>query len=324
MRMIDLSSTTGSIEICDNSTNLNCELSSTKKIWSALRFLVRPFCCGIISTGERRRDAVVESSMDDGGGLFTSNSLGQKVTGTFYGSRRGKVTFCIQEDPRGPPLLLLEFDMPTYSLLREMSSRQNELGKKVRIDLRCEKSRPSQGVRRDGSRTPDNILLEPVWSLFCNGKEVGFAIKRMRSEGDRNILKLMQSVSMGAGVIPSCRGSNVTVMPDQEIMYMRSQYLRVRARGRAQDSLALHLINPEGSADEKLIISISSGDDQTTETNANRGSGPGERPSIPRSAHGGSLLCSNRRYYCHVLEFPFLVCFRSQGFGDRYEGRVSD
>ncbi|KAL3684134.1 hypothetical protein R1sor_002156 [Riccia sorocarpa] len=239
MRMIDLGSTTGSIEICDKPTNLNCELSSTKRIWMALRFLVRPFCCGKIPPG--------------GGRIFNSNSRRNTITGTFYGSRRGKVTFCIQEDPTGPPLILLEFDMSTYSLLKGMSSRQ------IKIDLKCEKSRTSlskQGVRRDGSQTPD-ILLEPIWSLFCNGKEVGLAINRISSEGDRNILKLMQSVNMGAGVIPSRKGSNVMMMPEHEIMYMRAQYLREKSRGRFQESLVLHLINPYGSSGEKLIISIS-------------------------------------------------------------------
>ncbi|OAE32400.1 hypothetical protein AXG93_3671s1190 [Marchantia polymorpha subsp. ruderalis] len=235
MRMIDLGSTTGSIEINSRPTHLNCELSSGKKIWMAFRYLVTP-CCG----GSRRRSAV--ESMDDEG-TFDSASLGHTVTGTFYGSRKGRVTLCIQEDSKGPPLLLLEFAMPTYSLVREMSSGM------LRIALECEKSPPPFKDGRDGSRSPD-LLLEPVWSLFCNGRKVGFAIRRLSSETDRKILNLMQSVSMGAGVIPLIERK--VMMPEQEIMYMRARY--ERACGRSPDSLSLHLINPDGTPGQELSI----------------------------------------------------------------------
>jgi hypothetical protein len=77
--------------------------------------------------------------------------------------RKGRVTFCVQEDSRSAPLLLLEFAMPTQSLVREMSTGL------LRIALECEKSNKNacKDLKAGG------LFAEPVWTMFCNGRKVG-------------------------------------------------------------------------------------------------------------------------------------------------------
>ncbi len=73
------------------------------------------------------------------------------------------MTFCVQEDSRSAPLLLLEFAMPTQSLVREMSTGL------LRIALECEKSNKNacKDLKAGG------LFAEPVWTMFCNGRKVG-------------------------------------------------------------------------------------------------------------------------------------------------------
>ncbi|KAH9555156.1 hypothetical protein CY35_08G100300 [Sphagnum magellanicum] len=177
--------------------------------------------------------------------------LGSAVTGTLYGQRKGRVTFCVQEDSRSAPLLLLEFAMPTQSLVREMSTGL------LRIALECEKSNKNacKELKAGG------LFAEPVWTMFCNGRKVGFAIKRQLVDADRDVLGVMQSVTMGAGVIPAavaqeaaCKQAAVLKRDsddDQAIMYMRARYERVAG---SPDNLSFHMINPNGSPGQELSI----------------------------------------------------------------------
>ncbi|KAJ7553921.1 hypothetical protein O6H91_06G118600 [Diphasiastrum complanatum] len=199
------------------------------KCWRSLRswmsFLIPACCsCGAISSSEAR----VQEDVD------AESVLGATVTGTIFGCRKGKVTFCIQEDPKGSPLMLLELAMPTYLLVKEMSSGL------VRIALECE---------RDQEEKARSLYAEPVWSMFCNGHKVGFALKRQLSDNDKTVLKVMQSVSMGAGVIPL--EERKPKPEDDEIMYMRANYERVVG---CCDSESFHMINPDGSPEQELSI----------------------------------------------------------------------
>ncbi|KAH7277382.1 hypothetical protein KP509_39G048300 [Ceratopteris richardii] len=127
------------------------------------------------------------------------------VTGTIFGQRKGRVNFCIQDDPASPPLLLLEFAMPTHLLIKEMESGL------LRITLECDKK---NSIANDPAYLEDSIsssasislFSEPVWSMYCNGRKVGFAMKKtVKSDSDpaiANFMSLMQSVTTGAGVIP--------------------------------------------------------------------------------------------------------------------------
>ncbi|KAL3696520.1 hypothetical protein R1sor_010596 [Riccia sorocarpa] len=155
--------------------------------------------------------------------------MGSRVTGTIFGHRKGHVHFAVQEDPRSLPVLILELATPTNTLVREMASGL------VRIALECEKT-PNRG----------KLYQEPIWSMFCNGRKTGYAIRRVFSEFDRHILSVVQAVSMGAGVLPMEEES-----ADGELMYMRARFERVIG---SRDSEAFYMMNPDGSGGPELSI----------------------------------------------------------------------
>eukprot|EP01018_Ginkgo_biloba_P032079 Gb_30976 [translate_table: standard] len=218
MRMIDLGNERGAIQIIERSTSVECE--KDVRCWRSLRSLVELMvpCCGCQS---------MAASLDDD----TESTLGSTVTGTIFGYRKGRVNFCLQDDSRTlNPLLLLEFAVPTYFLAKEM---QYGL---LRIALECDKERSHGG----------SLFSVPVWTMYCNGRKVGFAIRRQTTENDRAVLKLMQSVSAGAGVIPTESKAD-----EGELMYMRATYERVVG---SSDSESFHMINPVGSTGQELSI----------------------------------------------------------------------
>lgn len=156
-------------------------------------------------------------------------SLGSRVTGTLFGCRKGHVHFAVQEDPKSQPVLLLELATPTNSLVKEMASGL------VRIALECERT-----------QNRGKLFLEPVWTMYCNGRKTGYAIKRLCSETDVQILSLVQAVSMGAGVLPMNEEG-----PDGELMYMRARFERVVG---SKDSEAFYMMNPDGTGGPELSI----------------------------------------------------------------------
>ncbi len=92
--------------------------------------------------------------------------------------------------------------------------------------------------------------------------QVGLAIKRQFVDADREVLGLMQSVTMGAGVISAVaaaaevgsKGGGGGVhdsSSDEEIMYMRARYERGSF---SADNLSFHMINPNGSQGQELSI----------------------------------------------------------------------
>ncbi|GAB4833870.1 hypothetical protein Ancab_032118, partial [Ancistrocladus abbreviatus] len=142
------------------------------------------------------------------------------VISTFFGRRLSHVWFCVQLDRLSTkPSLLLELSLSTYNLLKEMRSGL------VRVTLEC-----------DGTEIGSCPLHSvPVWTMYCNGRRVGFAVRRKPTEETRSLLKKMQSMTVGAGVIPSRSDSG-------EIMYMRANYEWVVG---SADSESFHLINPD-------------------------------------------------------------------------------
>lgn len=155
-------------------------------------------------------------------------SLGSRVTGTLFGHRRGHVHFVVQEDPRAQPVLLLELATPTNSLVKEMASGL------VRIALECERT-AGRG----------KLFQEPVWTMYCNGRKTGYAIRRNCTETDSQILGMVQAISMGAGVLPMEEGT------DGELMYMRARFERVVG---SRDSEAFYMMNPDGTGGPELSI----------------------------------------------------------------------
>eukprot|EP00250_Pteridium_aquilinum_P004237 c14463_g1_i1 orf=226-990(+) len=156
-------------------------------------------------------------------------SLGSRVTGTLFGYRKGHVHFAVQEDPKSQPVLLLELATPTSTLVKEMASGL------VRIALECEKT-SSRG----------KLFHEPVWTMYCNGRKTGYALRRVCSEADVQLLSLVQAVSMGAGVLPMNEEA-----PEGELMYMRAKFERVVG---SKDSEAFYMMNPDGTGGPELSI----------------------------------------------------------------------
>ncbi|MCO5557020.1 hypothetical protein L7F22_010575 [Adiantum nelumboides] len=162
--------------------------------------------------------------------LFLPSSAGVRVlTGTLFGQRKGHVHFAVQDDPNAPPFLLLELATPTNTLVKEMASGL------VRIALECERT-----------QNRGKLLLEHVWTMYCNGRKTGYAIRRECTEADLQVFSLVRAVSMGAGVLPVGEEG-----PDGELMYMRARFERVVG---SRDSEAFYMMNPDGTGGPELSI----------------------------------------------------------------------
>ncbi|CAJ2673263.1 unnamed protein product [Trifolium pratense] len=177
-----------------------------------------------------------------------SPSLGRKVTGTLFGNRRGHISFAVQLHPRAEPLLLLELAMSTSSLVKDMSSGL------VRIALECRKTTQISGGLHSNNenRGRQRLFHEPEWTMYCNGRKCGYVTSRTCGELDLHVLSTVQSVSVGAGVIPmleedggGCGGS------EGELMYMRARFERVVG---SRDSEAFYMLNPDGNGGPELSI----------------------------------------------------------------------
>jgi uncharacterized protein (TIGR01570 family) len=162
--------------------------------------------------------------------------MGARLTGTIYGHRRGHVHLAFQVDPRACPALLLELAAPTAALVREMASGL------VRIALECERGRGSSAPTMPTPPTTNSskklLLEETVWRAYCNGKSCGYAVRRECGGADWRVLRALEPVSMGAGVIPaaSCGGG------EGDVMYMRARFERVVG---SRDSEAFYMMNPD-------------------------------------------------------------------------------
>ncbi|TKY65964.1 MIZU-KUSSEI 1 [Spatholobus suberectus] len=155
------------------------------------------------------------------------------VIGTIFGNRRGHVWFCVQHDRLSrKPSLLLELPLSTDHLVREM---RNGL---VRIALECADTAAAAACP---------LRAVPLWTAFCNGKKIGFAARRRAGDRVRSILRTMQCVTVGAGVIPSGFGSSGS----EELMYMRANFEHVVGNA---DSESFHLINPDECPGQELSV----------------------------------------------------------------------
>ncbi|KAI3772697.1 hypothetical protein L6452_03889 [Arctium lappa] len=160
------------------------------------------------------------------------------VIGTIFGHRRGHVWFAVQHDRlKTKPHLLLELSIPTQSLVQELRFGL------VRLALECHGSPES-----DLGSIPLRSI--PIWTMFCNGREVGFAVRKKATEPIRLMLKSIQSTTVGAGVIPSF-GFDSGVDKCGELMYMRASYECVVG---GPDSESFHMVNPDGCLGQELSI----------------------------------------------------------------------
>lgn len=140
--------------------------------------------------------------------------------GTIFGYRKGRVSLAIQEDTHTMPMFLIQLPMHTSAMYREMASEV------VRIGLESE------------SKKNKKLLDEAVWGVYCNGRKVGYSIRRKQmSEEEASVMQVLRGVSMGAGVLPSDKENG-----DGEMMYMRATFERVVG---SMDSQAFYMINPD-------------------------------------------------------------------------------
>ena len=162
-----------------------------------------------------------------------SSGLGTRVIGTLFGYRRGHVHFAFQEDPKSHPAFLMELATSTSVLVREMASGL------VRIALECDK----KVEMKKGTR----LLEEPLWRTYCNGKKCGYAMKRECGAEEWKVLKAVEPISMGAGVLPG----NGETGSEGELMYMRAKFERVVG---SKDSEAFYMMNPDSTGGPELSI----------------------------------------------------------------------
>jgi uncharacterized protein (TIGR01570 family) len=160
---------------------------------------------------------------------------GKRMTGTLFGFRKARVNLAIQETPRSLPILLLELAIPTGKLLQDMGMGL------VRIALECEKH-PHDKTK---------IIDEAIWSLYCNGRKSGYAVKREATDDDLSVMQTLHAVSMGAGVLPSEVTSDDHQGHDGELMYMRAHFERVVG---SKDSETYYMMNPDGNSGPELSI----------------------------------------------------------------------
>ncbi|GAV87350.1 DUF617 domain-containing protein [Cephalotus follicularis] len=160
--------------------------------------------------------------------------LGSTVVGTLFGYRRGHVHFAFQRDPNSPPAFLVELATPISGLVREMASGL------VRIALECNKEKEEKKSVR--------LLEEPLWRTYCNGKISGFATRRECGAKEWKVLKAVEPISMGAGVLPV---SGTESGAEGEIMYMRAKFERIVG---SRDSEAFYMMNPDSNGTPELSV----------------------------------------------------------------------
>ncbi|WOL18410.1 hypothetical protein Cni_G27205 [Canna indica] len=165
-----------------------------------------------------------------GGTPHRELGLGRHVTGTLYGQRGGHMHFAVQAEPCARPAMLVELAMSTGTLVRKMAAGL------VRIALECERGPGS------ARRTRQRLMEEPLWWAYCNGRKHGRAMRREAGPEDWRVLRAVERVTMGAGVLPAAEG---------EVMYMRARFERVVG---SKDSEALYMISSDNNGGPELTI----------------------------------------------------------------------
>lgn len=176
------------------------------------------------------------------------------IVGTIFGSRSGRVTFCVQRDTAVPPPFLFELSVQMQSLASEMGSGL------LRIALECHRSSGQSGAVDDGSSNATGGSSRNVWKASCNGREVGYAVRRRPTNTDRRMLESMRTITTGVGVLPpeeAPEGISEGGKQDRgggEVLYMRATYERIVG---SKDAVSYHLISPGtagGSPPQELSV----------------------------------------------------------------------
>ncbi|KAM0929261.1 hypothetical protein ACQ4PT_001754 [Festuca glaucescens] len=166
------------------------------------------------------------------------------IVGTIFGSRGGRVTFCVQRDPAVPPPFLFELSVPMQSIAAEMGSGL------LRIALECHRSSATGGRSKS------------VWTASCNGRDVGHAMRRPPTDWERGVLESMRAMTTSVGALPPAaqapgrigEGAGQGERGGEEVLYMRATYERIVG---SKDAVSYHLISPRtggGSPPQELSV----------------------------------------------------------------------
>ncbi|KAM0842251.1 hypothetical protein ACQ4PT_058489 [Festuca glaucescens] len=176
-------------------------------------------------------DSFLSHLISPTGGAAGTSSSHRRMTGTLFGYRDGRVALALQENPRCRPALVVELALQTHVLLREIGTTAG-----ARIVLECEKKHvveeQGSGAGGEGGSAAGHdddgwLLEEPIWTMFCNGKRVGYAVRREPTDADVSVLETLWAVSMGGGVLPGRAGADA---PDGEMAYMRGNQLLLQSQ----------------------------------------------------------------------------------------------
>ncbi|KAK4390598.1 protein MIZU-KUSSEI 1 [Sesamum angolense] len=150
------------------------------------------------------------------------------TTGTLFGYRKGRLSLAIQEDPHRLPVFVIELPMLTSALQGKRGADRLETT----------------------PQNKKNLLEEFVWAVYCNGRKMGYSIRRKNMTDDEiHVMQLLRGVSMGAGVLPGPSSEKET--GDGELTYIRARFDRVVG---SKDSESLYMINPDGASAQELSI----------------------------------------------------------------------
>ncbi|ESQ31331.1 hypothetical protein EUTSA_v10005369mg [Eutrema salsugineum] len=209
--------------------------------WQLLRTIVQlliPSCyCTLVDPNDYQEEKSHRQIKPRTSSATTNSS---SFTGTIFGFRRGKVNFCIQatnSKTLNPIIVLLELTVPTEVLAREMR------GGVLRIALES-----NNHDEYDSLQDSSSLLTTPLWNMYCNGRKVGFAIKREPSKAELAALKVLTPVAEGAGVV---NGEEINREKSDHMMYLRASFKRVFG---SFDSESFHLIDPRGIIGQELSI----------------------------------------------------------------------
>ncbi|PUZ49128.1 hypothetical protein GQ55_7G301000 [Panicum hallii var. hallii] len=187
-----------------------------------------------------------------------------RLTGTLFGYRDGRVSLSLQDNARCRPTLVVELALPTHALLRELGAHAG-----ARIVLESEKHAEHADAAAAADAGSDGagagaggaggasfkhhddegwVLEEPMWTMFCNGKRVGYAVRREPTEEDIAVLETLWAVTMGGGVLP---GRSDVDGPNGEVAYMRGSFEHTVG---SRDSESLYMVSPPGGEGPELAI----------------------------------------------------------------------
>lgn len=84
--------------------------------------------------------------------------------------------------------------------------------------------------------------------MSCNGKKVGYAVRRDPTDDDIAVLETLWAVSMGGGVLP---GISDMDGKDGEMAYMRGSFEHIIG---SRNSESLYMISPHGGDCPELAV----------------------------------------------------------------------